>query len=173
MRNSVKMSIGAALAVAAMPVPAQAVLLTFELTGSRSATFQLDSNPTPTTFSSSAFGNQISFANVSGTFNGAPGTATIGFGSGDIFAALNITGTSLGFTQFAGPDIFTGTAAAPIFAPGTFALTSIVSGNSTLRVSQAAAAVPEPATWAMLIVGFGIVGYAMRRRSVRFAPMAV
>jgi hypothetical protein len=31
-------------------------------------------------------------------------------------------------------------------------------------------AVPEPATWAMMILGFGVVGYAMRRRtSLRFA----
>ena len=27
-----------------------------------------------------------------------------------------------------------------------------------------ASAVPEPATWAMLIIGFGMVGFAMRRR---------
>jgi hypothetical protein len=35
----------------------------------------------------------------------------------------------------------------------------------------AAAAVPEPATWAMMVVGFGVVGTGMRRRkvSVRFA----
>jgi hypothetical protein len=32
------------------------------------------------------------------------------------------------------------------------------------------AAVPEPGTWALMILGFGVVGYAMRRRpSVRFA----
>jgi len=32
-------------------------------------------------------------------------------------------------------------------------------------------AVPEPATWAMMIMGFGVVGYAMRRRrtTVRFS----
>jgi hypothetical protein len=27
--------------------------------------------------------------------------------------------------------------------------------------------VPEPATWAMMVIGFGAVGAAMRRRSVR------
>ena len=31
-------------------------------------------------------------------------------------------------------------------------------------------AVPEPATWAMMIMGFGVVGYAMRRRRVTFRP---
>jgi hypothetical protein len=41
-------------------------------------------------------------------------------------------------------------------------------GNTTIQ----AAAVPEPASWAMMIVGFGAVGGAMRRRnrtSVKFA----
>jgi hypothetical protein len=32
--------------------------------------------------------------------------------------------------------------------------------------SAAAAAVPEPATWAMFLVGFGAVGYSMRSRKV-------
>ncbi len=38
-------------------------------------------------------------------------------------------------------------------------------------VSAVAGAVPEPATWAMMIAGFGLVGAAMRRRAakVRFA----
>jgi hypothetical protein len=35
--------------------------------------------------------------------------------------------------------------------------------NAVLRLS-AAAAVPEPATWAMMLVGFGLAGAGMRRR---------
>lgn len=49
-----------------------------------------------------------------------------------------------------------------------------VSGNpSGLRVEfvqSNAAVVPEPANWAMLIAGFGLVGAAARRR--RLAPAA-
>jgi len=29
-------------------------------------------------------------------------------------------------------------------------------------------AVPEPATWALMMVGFGMMGYVMRRRTVKF-----
>jgi len=36
-------------------------------------------------------------------------------------------------------------------------------------VMTAAAAVPEPATWAMMILGFGLAGTAMRRRRTAFA----
>ena len=32
-------------------------------------------------------------------------------------------------------------------------------------------AVPEPATWAMMIVGFGLVGATVRRRSLAFATV--
>ena len=35
------------------------------------------------------------------------------------------------------------------------------------------AAVPEPATWAMMIVGFGLVGYVMRRRRISYAAAMV
>jgi hypothetical protein len=63
-------------------------------------------------------------------------------------------------------------------APGTNRRVSFNKGTgpaiSGLRVTTtgiafefddfAAAAVPEPATWAMLIAGFGLVGFAMRRQ---------
>ncbi len=164
---------GVAALAATASVPAHAVLLNFGLTGSRNATFQLDSNPTPTTSSTSVFGDQIQFANVAGIYNGVVGTATIGFGTGPIFASLNVLTPSLGFTQFAGPTLFSGTAAAPMFSTGTFALTSIVSGSSTLTITQAPAAVPEPATWAIMVVGLGMVGYTMRRRSVKSGLISI
>jgi len=46
------------------------------------------------------------------------------------------------------------------------------STGSNLTLVLAPGAVPEPATWAMMIAGFGLVGTAMRRRAratVRFA----
>lgn len=36
-------------------------------------------------------------------------------------------------------------------------------GSGTLSLANTAA-VPEPATWALMILGFGVVGYSMRRR---------
>lgn len=62
------------------------------------------------------------------------------------------------------------------FAPGALAFTDTFSyavagtvgivGSPTVNFTQvvAAAAVPEPATWGMVILGMGAVGYTMRRR---------
>ena len=38
---------------------------------------------------------------------------------------------------------------------------------------RAASAVPEPATWAMMLIGFGAVGYSLRRRSAYRIAQAV
>lgn len=50
--------------------------------------------------------------------------------------------------------------------------TQVVNGSQDLTFSATIAAVPEPASWLMMISGFGILGGAMRRRtgvSVRYA----
>ena len=41
----------------------------------------------------------------------------------------------------------------------------------TVSVSSVSAAVPEPSTWAMMLVGFGAVGFAMRRRQRKTARL--
>ena len=43
---------------------------------------------------------------------------------------------------------------------GTRGTTGSFGGN----VAFSAAAVPEPVTWGMMLLGFGVVGFAMRRR---------
>lgn len=162
----------AATAMSLVAMPATASPILFQLSGGKTATFTIDSNAVPNFFSTSAFGNQISYDGVNGTFGGAAGTATIGFGS-SIFAQLNILGTTLGFTQYGGPDLFTVVNNKPVFNFGTFSLSSITSGPATITISAATAAVPEPAAWALMVLGFGAIGAAMRRREqrtrVRFA----
>lgn len=44
-----------------------------------------------------------------------------------------------------------------------------IAGITTAFEGRVTAAVPEPATWAMMIAGFGLVGGAMRRRSTKIA----
>jgi hypothetical protein len=169
MKSRLFVAASLAIAMAGAAVPAHAVILNFDLTGSRNASFQLDSNPIPNSFSSSSLiGDQIGFTNVAGIYGGVPGTASIGFGT-YLIAALNIGGTPHGFTQFAGPSLFSGAASSPIFSPGVYALTSIVSGSSTLTISNAVSAVPEPSIWATMVAGLGLLGFALRRRPRRDA----
>lgn len=58
------------------------------------------------------------------------------------------------------------------FADSAFAAAGAYNGSSSLptslnvAVTAAQGAVAEPATWAMMILGFGAVGYAMRRKTV-------
>ena len=46
-------------------------------------------------------------------------------------------------------------------SPGTYLSTST---HGSLTVREANSAVPEPVTWAMMLLGFGAIGLAMRRR---------
>ena len=41
-----------------------------------------------------------------------------------------------------------------------------------VRIGPSNVAVPEPATWAMMLLGFGAIGYSMRRRRVSLAQIA-
>jgi hypothetical protein len=147
--------------------PANAALLQFDLTGSRQASFQIDTDTIPNSYSSSVFGDQIQYLAVPGVYGGTAETATIGFGT-NIFAELNVLADGLGFTQFAGPDLFSGDPMHPTFNLGTFPLTSTVSGSSTLSISEVGS-VPESSTWTMIILGFAGAGCAAFRRRSRWA----
>jgi len=49
-------------------------------------------------------------------------------------------------------------------APGTYDSIAFAENSGRLVVTELAGAVPEPSTWAMMLVGFGAIGTAMRRR---------
>jgi len=156
----------AALLTAMLASPASATLLNFELTGSHQASFQIDTDTVPNFFSSSSLiGNQIGFDNVSGIFGGVAGVASISFGT-NLIADFNLGGTPLGFVQLTsnGPDLFTGNPADPVFTLGSFNLANPFFGQRDVLTISAVSAVPEPSTWAMMILGFASVGLVAYRR---------
>ena len=150
-------AVGAAMTATA----ADATLYKFDLTGSRNATFTI--NSARPSFSSPY---QTQFRDVSGFYNGIRGLAsTVSFGAVFFISSLDIAHTPLGFAQFGGPILFTGPTSAPVFTIGTFALSGIVSGNSSLKI--ALAPVPEPSAWMVMLGGLGMMGGALRLRGKR------
>lgn len=70
----------------------------------------------------------------------------------------------------AGPQLYSGSETNPIFAPGSFALYDITDSESgKLTVTDV---VPEPSTWALMLLGVGALGLSLRRRSERSALAA-
>jgi hypothetical protein len=76
----------------------------------------------------------------------------LGEGSVDFFNTAKMTGV----TVSPGATLTSQSGTLAIREDGTFGYAAVVS----------TAAVPEPASWAMLIAGFGLVGASMRRRKV-------
>ncbi|MEO7787052.1 MAG: PEPxxWA-CTERM sorting domain-containing protein [Sphingomicrobium sp.] len=116
-------------------------------------------------------------------------TVVDGFLSGDRFAITDF-GSAIGNTSVPVGDAGCGSditlcLSSPSISKGVFALASgnhsisgtvlsspFSSGGAFFRVAAVAGAVPEPGTWAMMLVGFGLVGASVRRRNavaVRFA----
>jgi hypothetical protein len=99
--------------------------------------------------------------------NTGPTFRTLGNQGGLFLGSLGGFPTSF---QVFGPQLFSGPTSAPQFLTGTFGLSDIPRSrttdplivNYTLTVSQAVSAVPEPSTWAMMLVGFGFIGSTMR-----------
>ena len=120
------------------------------------------------------------------TFNLGSVVLTAADLSPDSLLGLGIQYNNGNFNGFAGQLNFNyqNQAYALSLQGGTFAVNRLVNGNidygtnyvsgyvnignqsltGQTVVTPATAAVPEPATWAMMVLGFGFVGYTMRRR---------
>jgi hypothetical protein len=165
------MFLGVAFAFTALlPVTSQASVLSFVISGADNANFTLDSNPIPTGQADVGSGPIAPyFVNILGTLNNAPVTFEyITFYSptdGGGLSAGTQPGSLVGTNYFNlfGAQIFGNTNTAPSFALGTFLLANVLDGPlvDTLTIS---AAVPEPSTWAMLLIGFAGIGFMTYRR---------
>jgi hypothetical protein len=131
---------------------ANASVYLFSLTGPHTATFSLNSSPTPSSTGTGFF----TLLNVPGTSDGVATT----------FSQLNFFDAAHdgGYNALGGPQLFTGTLVNPTFTLGTFALSDdgFASFKYSLSITNAAP-VPEPATWAMMLLGFAGIGFTFRR----------
>jgi hypothetical protein len=156
----------AALAViaAAWVGAAQASTLDFTVAGkgttaSPDVSFDLSSNPSVVDATSGSF----TIDNVEGTLNGAAfDFAYVSFfttadGGGFTTPPFNVNYTSA-------KQLFSGSTSDPTFSTGTVALTDDYSvKKETLTVSTVSSA-PEPATWALMFAGVGLIGATLRKR---------
>jgi hypothetical protein len=125
---------------------------------------------------------------------GPPGGGLIGTGSGSIitstsllfsatdldFTSVLVNGTPLTINRLAGGLIESaGTSNVNIFSGqlNNITVTGLSRGSTGSYGGNVSflptAAVPEPGTWAMMLLGFGAVGFSMRRRRAgSFLPQA-
>lgn len=113
---------------------------------------------------------------LSGTFTGGfldgtvEGTAGVLRGSTDGGVTINYTSDFLNFNNIGSFDFsFPLTAVAPPFGPGGGTIRDFnasMGGQFSSEPAPTLGGVPEPTTWAMLVLGFGLVGVSARRRKM-------
>ena len=163
MKLSALVAAGAAL-VTTLSAPADAQV-SFTISGNYTASFLLPTAPKPP---ADFVGDGVYFAlpDVAGTFGGVRGTADLTFFNSSVSGGLLISRRLPDdFVDYLfdanNAQLYVGTEAAPIFRPGTFRLSGLSTpGNFTVVI----ASIPEPASWAMMIGGFVMVGGALRYR---------
>ena len=163
-----KKIIGGALAgllAIGIAAPASAAQYMFDF----SATEQAGSGTVTTSspiFASRGYTAQT-ITGITGTYNGSTITELIAglFGSDNLYYLTGpsfVDGSGLGFGTSAGNQVnLFYQDSAPSYRVNTF--NPFGSVFVTARSSVAAGAVPEPATWMMMLAGFAAVGFAMRR----------
>ena len=118
------------------------------------------------TFTTGGTGSPYTVTGITGTANGSPITGLSGYAGAD--QLLYIPGPA--FADFNGISFTnsTGVAFNLAYSSGMVITDSGVNpnglSNNITPISLSVAAVPEPATWAMFILGAATIGLAARRR---------
>jgi hypothetical protein len=152
--------VGLVLSASVLAGAAQADIYKFELTPASGDVFSftLDSSVAPDPFDADTF----TYANVATQVGAQPGTIDQDYTF--YVGGPNNAGFDAGPKSYIGPQLFTGDTSGPIFLTGTFGLN--VDGQDVLTITNLSA-VPEPAGWALMMLGLGGAGAALRARRQR------
>lgn len=162
----------AATIALALPEAAQAAhQIEYRISGAgHTAVFRLDARPTPMLVDD---GYDFAVTTSDSLFDGVANLAGITFYLDPFEGPADVPGGGLTYLDnssffvfdLGGMQLFTGTLDAPtLFAFGARQLPDLESGE-TITIS--ARDVPEPASWALMVAGFGLAGATMRRRASR------
>lgn len=116
-----------------------------------------------------AFGGQVAFNFAAPVAGVGAWSNTIDYGRVRAYSGADLSGTLLGETQF-GPGGFGGLISTDAIGSVQFTCDfneDLACGVYDLQfgtVAAGAGAVPEPASWALMILGFGAAGAMLRRR---------
>lgn len=168
--------LASAISTLIITTPADAALIQFTISGTDTlspidptfiefASFQLDSNPLIDAVNAVP-GQGFAIADVMGIFQYGPITLSspqpISFFTTALNGGLLIgDGTLLAFD---GPQLYFGTEAEPEFQTGSFTLIDVASRSPISLTISTISAIPEPASWAMMLAGFAMIGGAARYR---------
>jgi hypothetical protein len=160
MRKLFALALGMLLLMAAAPAAAQSYFFTLtDSSGTQVASFTVNTSPD---------GNDASsffYYQPSVSYGGPPVEYLVFYteGAGGGFAFFDSGGEAT--VNLGGSQVFGGTTSSPTFQSGSsyelYGTVNGVEGSYTLSIT---AAVPEPGTWLMMILGFGVVGVALRRK---------
>lgn len=177
----------AAIAIAAA-APADAATLIFTITNvggddRGDFSFTLDTTRAPDIVLSDSVrytsGIQVTYRDVPGVGNGTLSTGltvftsrqqgglmlgALPFGNFRVINTTLITNTSFNSSLPRSQNL-------PVFRLGTFDISTTAQNSGPRPFDNyriTIAEVPEPATWAMMVIGFGAAGYGLRRRRVAY-----
>lgn len=139
---------------------ASTLLFSYSESGGLDFSFEQSSNPTPISYTS----GMVTEAPVSDWAGNIGPYSSIAW-----WSAMDNGMFIAGPYSVVGPQVYSGSESAPVFAPGIFAGTNHDSGLSgTLTVTS----VPEASTWAMMLIGFAGLGFAGARTPRKAASAA-
>lgn len=165
MKTTVTLAI-AALAAIGCPAAASAADVTFAVTGDYTASWTIPDGTLPDESSNQG----LAYYSIAGKFPGSTaGSAYLDFYSQSNGGGMMISDADSPaiLATLYGLQLYDEPAAAPVWKTGTFKMVgNNGTGSYTLTIAQATA-VPEAATWMLMIAGVGMIGGALRQRRAR------